>query len=85
MSQAAYKQGMLAWDGPTNYVIIISSGAFLLKIRLCQVLALQKNLDSRYSTEPPRSAQLVPDTLTPPYSKFNIIKPKKLIQYGATW
>ena len=41
MSQAAYIQGMLAWDGPTNYVIIISSGAFLLKIRLCQVLALQ--------------------------------------------
>ena len=46
MSQAAYIQGMLAWDGPTNYVIIyyMSSGgghAFLLKIRLCQVLALQ--------------------------------------------
>ena len=36
---------MLAWDWPTNYVICIygSSGghAFLLKIRLCQVLALQ--------------------------------------------
>ena len=45
MSQTAYKQGMLAWDWPTNYVIYIygSSGghAFLLKIRLCQVLALQ--------------------------------------------
>ena len=47
MSQATYKQGMLAWDWPTNYVIIYlygSSGgahAFLLKIRLCQVLALQ--------------------------------------------
>ena len=23
MSQTAYKQGMLAWDWPTNYVIII--------------------------------------------------------------
>ena len=23
MSQTAYKQGMLAWDGPTNYVIYI--------------------------------------------------------------
>ena len=31
MSQTAYKQGMLAWDWPTNYVI--SSGAFLLKVR----------------------------------------------------
>ena len=44
MSQTAYKQGMLAWDWPTNYVYIISSSsghAFLLKIRLCQVLALQ--------------------------------------------
>jgi len=41
MSQTAYKQGMLAWDWPTNYVIGSGSGAFLLKIRLCQVLALQ--------------------------------------------
>ena len=44
MSQTAYKHGMLAWDWPTNYVIIYMYGsghAFLLKIRLCQVLALQ--------------------------------------------
>ena len=41
MSQTAYKQGMLAWDWPTNYVIIICMYAFLLKITLCQVLALQ--------------------------------------------
>ena len=47
MSQTAYKQGMLAWDWPTNYVIIYyiyGSDAFLLKIRLCQVLALQLKL-----------------------------------------
>ena len=49
MSQTAYKQGMLAWEWPTNYVIIyiyIYGHAFLLKIRLCQVLALQLKWES---------------------------------------
>ena len=46
MSQAAYKQGMLAWDAGQQTMLYIcmygSSGhAFLLKITLCQVLALQ--------------------------------------------
>ena len=50
MSQTAYKQWMLAWEWPTNYVIYIYiyGHDFLLKIRLCQVLALQL-LQSSYN------------------------------------
>ena len=41
MSQTAYKQGMLAWDAGQQTMLYGSGHAFLLKIRLCQVLALQ--------------------------------------------